>query len=438
MGGDLLADETRKKGAHSAFEFQNTAITNITIPKGAITPASNKQPFIFVIPETGFGQWHPLRDKEVTIGRSRDNTIQIDSVNISRTHVRILTLGPDNFVLEDMDSTNGTYVNGQKIKTHQLHSGDKISLSDSIILMFELKDKDDITVYENLYRSATRDALTGIYNRHYFLEIASKELAFATRHFSIFSLIFFDIDNFKSLNDQHGHPFGDTVLKSITETVSHYIRSSDIFARLGGEEFIILLRNILPSEATFLAEKIRNVIENIPFQTPAANALKVTTSLGVISFDPEQHQSLDQMLDNVDKRLYKAKEKGRNVTIIDDQGRKESRRYPRYPFSTNVRIPGSTHDYTFETLDISFGGVKLRTSSDLIRDFSWGMDVRVVFSDEFLKLDCLGKVVRITEDEQGFRYLGIRFESLTKDQLETIKKGIQKIKHASYKSLFNR
>ena len=160
---------------------------------------------------------------------------------------------------------------------------------------------------EKLSEMAYTDSLTHIYNRLHFAHFLDAEIDKVKRYGGTFSIIFFDLDHFKDVNDNFGHLAGDEVLEKITEIVSKANRSADIFARYGGEEFIILTPETDLSGASIHAERLRNDIEKYNFQ----NVGRVTSSFGVTEFIAET-DDLEKLLERADKALYMAKEYGRN------------------------------------------------------------------------------------------------------------------------------
>lgn len=162
-----------------------------------------------------------------------------------------------------------------------------------------------------LEQMAKTDKLTGIYNRHSFEELSDKEIAGAERYETPLSLIMLDIDHFKHINDTYGHDIGDSVLKELVSVVNLNIRKSDIFARWGGEEFLILCSNTDQEQAIALANKLRQEIEAKDFTV----AGRVTSSFGVAQLMREETKEM--LLKHVDDALYYSKEHGRNrVTAL--------------------------------------------------------------------------------------------------------------------------
>jgi diguanylate cyclase (GGDEF)-like protein len=160
---------------------------------------------------------------------------------------------------------------------------------------------------EKLGKMAYTDSLTHIYNRLHFAHFLDAEIDKVKRYGGSFSIIFFDLDHFKDINDNFGHMVGDDVLEKVTEIVSKANRSADIFARYGGEEFIILAPQTNLSGACIHAERLRNDIEQYEFST----AGHITSSFGVAEFDAET-DDVESILERADKALYMAKEFGRN------------------------------------------------------------------------------------------------------------------------------
>jgi polar amino acid transport system substrate-binding protein len=153
----------------------------------------------------------------------------------------------------------------------------------------------------NLYRrQAQEDALTGIYNRGSIESILKKLLRKEDG-----SILFFDIDHFKKINDTYGHEKGDFVLKKLAKIIKDHIRESDIFGRWGGEEFVLILPNTPYEKALIVAEKIRKIVESSDF-----DGIDVTISVGVSEF--RKGDSVKSVVKKADLAMYKAKEDGRN------------------------------------------------------------------------------------------------------------------------------
>ncbi len=171
-----------------------------------------------------------------------------------------------------------------------------------------------------LERLATCDPLTGVFNRREFFRRGNLELQRFQRKGTPFCIILMDLDHFKQINDTYGHAAGDAALKTFARVCRHSIRELDIPARIGGEEFVILLPDTELAEAIAVAERICNKIRSQPIQVPKESSnqqdFRITVSAGITYIKPEDH-TLDSTLARADKLLYQAKEQGRDRVLYD-------------------------------------------------------------------------------------------------------------------------
>ena len=170
---------------------------------------------------------------------------------------------------------------------------------------------------EKLRQLAITDGLTGMYNYRYFKEQLIQEITRAQRHNIVVSIAMIDIDYFKNYNDTHGHPAGDLVLKQIAKLLSNNIRKIDVAARYGGEEFSLILVETSKESANIVANKIKRFVEEHKFNHEESQPNgKLTISMGIATF-PEDATKPDELVTKADKRLYRAKENGRNQVIMN-------------------------------------------------------------------------------------------------------------------------
>lgn len=170
-----------------------------------------------------------------------------------------------------------------------------------------------------LQYKALHDGLTGLYNRGYFQEMASREVIRCRRQKGAFSILFFDVDHFKNYNDKNGHQEGDVVLKQVGEFLVSGLRRTDVAARYGGEEFIVLLPDTPKNNAVIAAEKIRHMVEEFPFSGAKNQPLGVVSvSIGVAAF-PDDGDDLEEIVKRGDEALYIAKGSGRNRVVMAGQ-----------------------------------------------------------------------------------------------------------------------
>ena len=181
--------------------------------------------------------------------------------------------------------------------------------------------------YEFSLSMALTDSLTGLYNRRYLEVHMQKLLQKSQESRKSLGVIMIDIDHFKKVNDTYGHNVGDEVLKIFAERLKNGLRSFDLVARLGGEEFVAMLPDVPPERAYIIAERMRRAIADEPFICSAPEGkISVTTSIGGAIIGPGPHSSQD-VLDRADKCLYQAKETGRNCVVFEDIGKLDPEKY---------------------------------------------------------------------------------------------------------------
>lgn len=167
----------------------------------------------------------------------------------------------------------------------------------------------------NLYRTATIDRMTKLFTHHQFKKRLEEEIVRGMRYGKIFSVIFFDIDKFKNINDTYGHLQGDIIIKEIARLLMESIREVDYAARYGGEEFAVILPEIPLLYAAKIAERLRIKIENHKFQT-SEKVLNVTISIGVAEYISEYVKYIENIIEAADKALYHSKQSGRNKVSL--------------------------------------------------------------------------------------------------------------------------
>jgi diguanylate cyclase (GGDEF)-like protein len=283
-----------------------------TVIRPPVPPSAGgeRNAFLIVLSGRSVGKMFKLPHGEVTLGRSLDCQIRLDDEGVSRSHLKLIH-DDDGFTLVDLDSTNGTYVNGAKIHRQQLADGDRVQVGSVSILKFSYQDSLEEQFQQQLYESATRDPLTQAYNKRFFDEQLAKDFSHSHRHSLDLSLLVVDVDHFKRVNDEHGHPAGDHVLQRLAACIMGSLRTEDAFCRIGGEEFAIIARDSPTADAIQLAERIRRLVADTKFVYDGVT-LPITVSVGVASYAPDVHENPGLLLEEADRNLYSAKHAGRN------------------------------------------------------------------------------------------------------------------------------
>lgn len=233
-------------------------ITDIDAALSASDKEAENRPACFLVVGGELnGTIFDLNDGETIVGRNPDCAIPLDFNGVSRKHFKVI-INAGSSTLQDLGSSNGTYLNNSKIEgAVELSKGDTVKLG-SIALKYLPKGDTERLTYDKLQREANTDGLTGCYNKTYFNNKLDLEVKKSKLTGSPLSLIIFDLDHFKHLNDNYGHDAGDYVLKEKAQLLrDNGIRKQDVFARYGGEEFVVLLPNTNLKQAFEIAERLR-------------------------------------------------------------------------------------------------------------------------------------------------------------------------------------
>lgn len=283
-------------------------VVTVIAPIQRGTTSADDDACLVVIYGQDLGKKYRFTSDSITIGRSSKSDIHIDEESVSRSHCRLKRAGKA-ITIRDLGSTNGTYVNDRQADEIILRDGDLIKVGRTIFKFLSGGNIEN-AYHEEIYRLMTIDGLTQVFNKRYFVESLERELSRSRRYRRNLSLIMFDIDHFKNINDTYGHLAGDAVLKQLCQVVHSRIRREDLLCRYGGEEFAILLPEIDHFNAKLTAEKIRRLVERTSFSFEDT-VIPVTISLGVTTVDTDTIDP-ESFIKLSDEQLYKAKNSGRN------------------------------------------------------------------------------------------------------------------------------
>ncbi|MCP4603358.1 MAG: diguanylate cyclase [Proteobacteria bacterium] len=311
-----------QSGQDSHDDLTDTGLMDLTpmAKKMLRSSKGTKQACLVVLHGPDVGNVIPLNKGEVIIGRNVDCTAVMQGEGISRQHAKVGVTESGEIVVQDLDSTNGTFIGGRRVDKATLEVGDKLLLGQNTVLKFMVQDQIEQLFHQRMYNSSTRDGLTGIHNRKYLNERIVSDLSFARRHRVAFTFLIFDLDFFKNINDTHGHQSGDKVLVAVTSAVADMVRAEDVFGRYGGEEFAIIAQRIDFEGGKTLGERVRHRVadERIPAHDGSGETLKVTASVGVATVHPDAIVDSSVVVSMADSNLFKAKEGGRNQVVASE------------------------------------------------------------------------------------------------------------------------
>ncbi len=262
--------------------------------------------------DTGLGTRFRLPPQgELVIGRHLDASISLPEVrSLSRHHARLRYCG-DRVEVQDLGSTNGTFVNDRLVESAEtLHSGDRFQVGAAHFKFLHERDPEH-AYHEAIHNLVVRDGLTEAFNRRKFEEEMAREFARASRHRRPLTLVLFDIDHFKDVNDTHGHLCGDFILQQIVQQTRRFLRTEQMLARVGGEEFAIAGPEIGLTGAVKLAERLRKFVAESEFEFGEAS-VRITCSFGVAQLVPTM-KGPEDLFEAADQAMYQSKERGRNL-----------------------------------------------------------------------------------------------------------------------------
>jgi two-component system, cell cycle response regulator len=286
-----------------------------------IIPSGKDRATLTVLAGINAGQVYALDGTEHHIGRGTEADIWVEDTGVSRRHARITCRSDGRYFVEDLGSTNGTFIGSQRVDLCEIRPGDRIQIGPHVTLRFQITDDAEEELQRRLYESSTRDALTRVYNRKYFTERLTAEVAYSRRHRVKLAVLILDLDDFKSTNDTFGHLAGDMVLRLVSAQMQRLIRVEDLLARYGGEEFVILARTTGKTEAQRLGDRMREAISKLEIPVTADRSISVTISAGVAALpDVAPDGGPNELLALADARLYRAKAEGKNRVCADGEG----------------------------------------------------------------------------------------------------------------------
>ncbi|MGR8935502.1 MAG: diguanylate cyclase [Gammaproteobacteria bacterium] len=275
----------------------------------------NWTPCLVALQGTQIGNKFLLDKDEIAIGRSKKMDICLEQHEVSRKHA-IIVRRNDRYTIIDQSSKNGTWLNAVSIASAILHDKDLIGIGDNV-LKFLAANSNEQAYYDEIYRQTCMDQVLQVFNKHYFTDKLEHEMERCRRYGGELSLLLLDADRFKQLNDTYGHLAGDAALLHLTGLIKTHVRKIDSLCRYGGEEFAVILPHTGPIQAYIVAEHIRKLIAETPFEY-AGTQIPMSVCIGVAGCEAAQSlaQSAQQFVERADRALYSAKSSGRNKVVM--------------------------------------------------------------------------------------------------------------------------
>ena len=273
--------------------------------------------YLTVIVGENPGRVYALEEPTMVIGRGPECQIRLEGDGVSRNHAKIVR-NAGKYTIEDLGSTNGTWVDNNPATAEPLRSSARIRIGTHVVVRFNLLDDEEAALQQRLYDNVIQDTLTGAYNRRYFEQSLSKEISQAKRLGTSLAIILLQIDDMKRLNEYYTQAGGDALLCKVTKLVNESARPEDVLARIAPDQFGLIVRGVPRADACALAEKIRESVERVEVLWQSGDFSmcidQVTGSLAVATLD-DPSLGPDGLLAEGIKRLQEAKQQGGNVVV---------------------------------------------------------------------------------------------------------------------------
>ena len=276
----------------------------------SVPPAADAQATLTVLTGVNAGRRVAVDREIVTIGRAAESDLVVDEVGVSEHHARIGRTPERGYYLEDLRSTNGTFLATERVGLALLQTRDLLRLGPRIRVRFAIVDT---LVHRRLYESSMQDPLTHVFNRRYLTDRLNEAIDDSLRSGGGVSLLMIDVDALKEVNDRFGHMAGDRALSTIAARILRSLRAEDILARYGGDEFVVLAVGADPGDTRQLAERVRRAVEGLHLSA-RGREVRLTASIGVAALSEiaDRDDPATALLALADTRTHRAKATGRN------------------------------------------------------------------------------------------------------------------------------
>jgi len=274
-------------------------------------PPADEDLALLVLSGPARGRYYKVPRRGGVVGRDQEVPLRIDDPGISRQHCRIVKNGRGYFEVEDLGSRYGTFVEGRTIQRQVVLDGDRIQLSAETTFRVRYQD---VQAPEGLDRPSAervRDPLTRLHSRRYLLERFEQEYAFARRHQAPLSVLMLDIDHFQRVNEEYGRGAADRVLRMVARVLHNAVRTEDLLARIGGDEFAVIIRPESEEQSLAFSQRLLRLIRERTFVAHEHN-LHLTCSVGISNYSAGCPSSMMELLVEADAALNEAKRQGRD------------------------------------------------------------------------------------------------------------------------------
>ncbi|MEM9533312.1 MAG: GGDEF domain-containing protein [Pseudomonadota bacterium] len=302
----MATGETQSNDATAEFDFRASATA---------------EPGLVIITGSSLGEYYPLADPaQIIVGRDKSCDIVLDRPSVSREHLKIQRRG-SRVTIQDLGSKNGVQLDGQALGTGTatLQGGTLLRLGDATLKFLDGQSPES-AYHARSYRLATRDPLTDLHNRLYFMDTLGRMLADWSRRGGTLALAVIDLDHFKRVNDDRGHEAGDRILQVTAQVLTRELRASDLIARIGGEEFAVAMADTRTGPAAEILTKINRRLLRGTAELTGGSGIGFSAGVAGLPAEAPPNVRLKplqrRLLRTADAAMYEAKDLGRGQVVV--------------------------------------------------------------------------------------------------------------------------
>lgn len=390
-----------------------------------LSQAAQQHPTVVVVGGSSAGRVFRIAG-ELIVGRGAEAHIRLEDEGVSRKHLRLRSMSPNEVEATDLGSTNGTYCNGELVNTRRLQAGDRLQVGPIALLKFQYQDELEQLAQTRLYEAVTRDPVTQLRNKQFFLEELDREFAVFVRHATPLSLLMIEVDGYEATLAREGRAMTDRMLQRVAAAISGRVRVEDVVARYSDERFAVVLRNTAAEAAISCAEGIRAAVLNAAAAQPQTAAGQFSVTIGAASAGKRSYATADALLTVARDAVVDAARRGQNhvwhaealapTPAQQAATARERRTQVRLAVPLNARIVTGTQEVEYSVRDVSMSGIYLFAAAAPAPVGS-NVTLKLALTAGIKAITVTAEVLRISGDAKG-AVSGVALEFLPVEQAQ--------------------
>lgn len=291
---------------------ENTNTHSSTAPY----PRTDSAPYVMLIGGAQIGELYKLARARTVVGRSPDSDLRLEEPGLSREHAELL-VESGRLIVRDLGSKNGTYVNGNRVETHELRDGDQVVLGAATLLVFTHRDGIERAYSSGRSHAAVRGAATVALRSEVFMECLAQEISFSRRHAAPLALMLLEVDGYADLANRHGPAGARELMADVAHTAAEALREEDVLAEFGPGRFAVACRETSADEARARGERVRVAITEASYQLGGADTPRLSLSVGIAPCPAGQERlAANALVQTTERALAHARALGGNRVVV--------------------------------------------------------------------------------------------------------------------------